>query len=154
VDDLIRRGAIIPETRALYARGRVVLSMWKDRGPRLTDLRQLTTADVPTRARRLGFVPQGYALFPHLTVARNIGYGLRGPPKAARADRIAEVLATPCETRAPGPTLPSPHRRRRHQRFRGVRIERAACPPDGIVAQAAIRVMPEVHETSRSRASA
>ena len=49
--------------------------------------------DVPTRARRLGFVPQGYALFPHLTVAQNLGYGLRGWPRAARAARVAEVLA-------------------------------------------------------------
>jgi molybdate transport system ATP-binding protein len=48
--------------------------------------------DVPTRARRLGFVPQGYALFPHLTVAQNIGYGLHGWPRATRAARVTEVL--------------------------------------------------------------
>jgi molybdate transport system ATP-binding protein len=32
---------------------------------------------VPTEARRIGFVFQTPALFPHLTVARNIGYGAR-----------------------------------------------------------------------------
>ena len=48
--------------------------------------------DVPTRDRRLGYVLQGYALFPHLTVAQNIGYGLLGWPKARRADRVVEVL--------------------------------------------------------------
>lgn len=48
--------------------------------------------NVPTRYRRLGYVPQGYALFPHLTVAENIGYGLRGWPRAPRARRVAEVL--------------------------------------------------------------
>lgn len=33
--------------------------------------------DVPTRQREVGFVPQTYCLFPHLTVAENIGFGLR-----------------------------------------------------------------------------
>lgn len=32
--------------------------------------------DVPPRARRVGYVPQHYALFPHLTVEENIAYGL------------------------------------------------------------------------------
>jgi molybdate transport system ATP-binding protein len=37
-----------------------------------------TTAgiDVPTRQRRVGFMFQHYALFPHLSVARNIAFGL------------------------------------------------------------------------------
>jgi ABC-type Fe3+/spermidine/putrescine transport system ATPase subunit len=47
---------------------------------------------VPTRARRLGYVLQGYALFPHLAVAQNIGYGLHGWQKARQAHRVAEVL--------------------------------------------------------------
>lgn len=33
--------------------------------------------DLPARARRIGMVFQQYALFPHLTVAANIGFGLR-----------------------------------------------------------------------------
>lgn len=38
--------------------------------------------------RRVGMVFQDYALFPHLTVAANVGYGLR---RAARADAQARV---------------------------------------------------------------
>ena len=42
--------------------------------------------------RRVGMVFQDYALFPHLTVAANVGFGLRGESPAARATRIAELL--------------------------------------------------------------
>src|SRR4051794_20097327 len=34
--------------------------------------------------RRVGFVFQNYALFRHMTVAQNIGYGLRVRPRASR----------------------------------------------------------------------
>lgn len=34
-------------------------------------------AQVPTRERGLGIVFQAYSLFPHMTVAQNVGYGLR-----------------------------------------------------------------------------
>jgi molybdate transport system ATP-binding protein len=47
---------------------------------------------LPAQARRVGYVFQGYALFPHLTVADNIGFGLRGRPRAARAQRVARVV--------------------------------------------------------------
>jgi molybdate transport system ATP-binding protein len=47
--------------------------------------------DVPTRARRLGYVFQDYALFPHLSVEANIAYGLHWrSPQAVRA-RVGEV---------------------------------------------------------------
>jgi molybdate transport system ATP-binding protein len=49
--------------------------------------------DVPPQARRVGYVFQGYALFPHLTVADNVGFGLRDRPRDARARRVDEVLA-------------------------------------------------------------
>jgi molybdate transport system ATP-binding protein len=32
---------------------------------------------IPPHRRRIGYVPQGYALFPHLTVAENIAFGIR-----------------------------------------------------------------------------
>jgi ABC-type Fe3+/spermidine/putrescine transport system ATPase subunit len=49
---------------------------------------------VPTFERPIGLVFQDYALFPHMSVAENIDYGLkrRGVPRADRAGRRAEVL--------------------------------------------------------------
>lgn len=46
VDDLIARGAVIPQTRSLYAQGRIVLATAKVFGPRLDDLRALTDPKV------------------------------------------------------------------------------------------------------------
>ncbi|HEV8437644.1 MAG TPA: ABC transporter ATP-binding protein [Methylomirabilota bacterium] len=48
--------------------------------------------DVPTRHRRLGYVFQGYALFPHLSVAGNVGYGLHDRSRAERRQRVQEVM--------------------------------------------------------------
>jgi iron(III) transport system ATP-binding protein len=44
---------------------------------------------VPPERRHVGMVFQDYALFPHLTVARNVGYGLA---RSGRAARVAEAL--------------------------------------------------------------
>ncbi len=49
--------------------------------------------DVPPEQRRIGMVFQDYALFPHLDVARNVGFGLRHLNAADRASRVAQVLA-------------------------------------------------------------
>jgi molybdate transport system ATP-binding protein len=51
-----------------------------------------TGVDVPPQARRVGYVFQGYALFPHLSVADNVGFGLRGRPRRERQARVAEVM--------------------------------------------------------------
>ena len=48
---------------------------------------------VPPEQRRIGMVFQDYALFPHLTVERNVGFGLRHLGNAARQARVREVLA-------------------------------------------------------------
>ena len=48
--------------------------------------------DLPPQQRRVGYVPQHYALFPHLTVAKNIGFGLIRLSRRARAQRVAELL--------------------------------------------------------------
>ena len=47
-------------------------------------------AFVPAERRRIGYVPQEGALFPHLTVAANVGFGLRG--KERHGPRTEELL--------------------------------------------------------------
>ena len=47
--------------------------------------------DVRPQRRRVGYVFQGYALFPHLTVRGNVGFGLRD--RAERHRREDEVMA-------------------------------------------------------------
>jgi putative spermidine/putrescine transport system ATP-binding protein len=59
---------------------------------------QLGGVDVTTRPpfeRDVNTVFQDYALFPHMSVAENIGYGLRvrGVAKAERRERVAAALA-------------------------------------------------------------
>jgi putative spermidine/putrescine transport system ATP-binding protein len=50
---------------------------------------------LPPEKREIGVVFQSYALFPHKTVAENIGFGLkmRGRPKAEIAKAVEEALA-------------------------------------------------------------
>ena len=47
---------------------------------------------IPTEERHVGMVFQEYALFPHLRVADNIAFGLGNLSRAARADRVQEML--------------------------------------------------------------
>jgi len=47
---------------------------------------------VPPEERRIGMVFQDYALFPHLTVADNVAFGLRRLGAAEKARRIEEML--------------------------------------------------------------
>lgn len=49
---------------------------------------------VPIERRNVGMVFQSYALFPNMSVADNIGYGLkvRGVPDRERATRVAELV--------------------------------------------------------------
>jgi len=51
-----------------------------------------TGVDLPPQARRLGYVFQGYALFPHLTVEENVAFGLKGRPREKRVERTHRVL--------------------------------------------------------------
>lgn len=43
--------------------------------------------------RRVGMVFQDYALFPHLSVRKNIAFGLHGQPGTQRRSRVDELLA-------------------------------------------------------------
>ena len=46
--------------------------------------------DVPVEQRRIAFLPQRYALFPHLDVLGNVAYGIEG---ATREGRRAQAMA-------------------------------------------------------------
>jgi iron(III) transport system ATP-binding protein len=48
---------------------------------------------VPCQHRRIGYVPQEGALFPHLSVGRNVAFGLgRGPSRKERVDELLELV--------------------------------------------------------------
>lgn len=47
--------------------------------------------DVPLRRRRIGFIFQDDLLFPHLDVAANVRYGLRGMPGASRFEEVVAL---------------------------------------------------------------
>ncbi len=62
--------------------------VWVD-GRKLAD----TAGAVPPEQRSVGLMFQDYALFPHLTVAENVGFGLSGRSRSAGvAARVAEML--------------------------------------------------------------
>lgn len=68
-----------PETGRIDFRGDV----WFDAAQRICRTPQ---------HRDIGFLFQDYALFPHLTVEQNIGYGLRADAPAMRQRKIGEML--------------------------------------------------------------
>ena len=49
--------------------------------------------EVPPEQRHVGFVFQDYALFPHLTVAENVAFGLSRLPRGERGWAVTEALA-------------------------------------------------------------
>jgi putrescine transport system ATP-binding protein len=63
-----------------------------DAGRLIIDGQDMT--GVPPHRRPINMMFQSYALFPHMNVAENVGYGLRreGLPKAEIAARVAAVL--------------------------------------------------------------
>ncbi len=48
--------------------------------------------NLPSRKRRIGFLFQNYALFPHMTVAQNIGFGLQEISKQERILRVQQYI--------------------------------------------------------------
>ena len=73
---------------------RCIAGLLRPDAGRITVAGQDITA-LPAHRRNVGVVFQNYALFPHLTVAENIGFGLRaqGVGRAEAAPRVAEALA-------------------------------------------------------------
>jgi putative spermidine/putrescine transport system ATP-binding protein len=69
------------------------LELPDDGGKVLFDGNDMTS--VPIERRNVGMVFQSYALFPNMSVAENIGYGLkiRGVPRGERAARVAELVS-------------------------------------------------------------
>jgi molybdate transport system ATP-binding protein len=51
-----------------------------------------TRVNIPVAKRRVGYVLQDLALFPHLTVEQNTEYGLAHLPRLARKERAAAML--------------------------------------------------------------
>lgn len=47
---------------------------------------------LPPEKRGINMVFQSYAVWPHMTVEKNVGYGLKGMAKTDAASRVAEVL--------------------------------------------------------------
>ncbi|WP_428771397.1 ABC transporter ATP-binding protein [Vibrio sp.] len=47
---------------------------------------------LPPEQRNIGMIFQDYALFPHLTVAENVGFGLRDWPASERQNKVREML--------------------------------------------------------------
>ena len=66
-----------PKSGAIFLNGREVF------GP---------DRNIPPQQRGIGMVFQDYALFPHLNIADNIGFGLHKQTKPARQARVAELL--------------------------------------------------------------
>ena len=86
---------------------------------------------LPPMGRDYGIVFQSYALFPNLTVAENVAYGLvnRKTPRAARDARVAELLALVGMPDA-GPKFPSQLSGGQQQR---VAIARALATSPGLL---------------------
>ena len=47
---------------------------------------------IPAQKRRIAYVFQTLALFPHLTAEENVAYGLRDLPEEGRQERVGEIL--------------------------------------------------------------
>jgi len=71
--------------------------------------------DVAPQRRRIGYLPQGFALFPHLDVRTNIGYGIADGSREERRDRIGELVGLlgldGLERRRPGELSGGQHQR-------------------------------------------
>lgn len=76
---------------------RAIAGLERLQGGRI-EIDQATVADaarglhLAPESRRVGMVFQDFALFPHLTVAENVGFGLHALPGRARQERVDDML--------------------------------------------------------------
>lgn len=75
-------GALRPDAGRIEVGGRVLFDA-------------ASRVDVPSEERKVGYVPQGFRLFPHLKVLDNVAFGLaaRGVPRASRREAAQRLLA-------------------------------------------------------------
>jgi molybdate transport system permease protein len=73
-------GLETPDRGCIYLNGRILFDRDKN-------------INIPSYKRRVGFVFQNYALFPHLSVWENIGFGLRNLVKSEQKQRISWWIA-------------------------------------------------------------
>jgi molybdate ABC transporter permease protein len=72
-------GVVAPDSGRIVLNGRVLYD-------------SATGCNVPSARRRIGVVFQDYALFPHKTVAENVGFGLSALPERERRARVERQL--------------------------------------------------------------
>lgn len=113
VDLRTSRGDFVLDASFEAVAGRIVVLVGENGSGKTTLLRTLAGLERPARgvvrcgaatwydsasgvwcepeARSVGYVPQSHALFPHLDVAGNIGYGLKACTRDQRAHRIERM---------------------------------------------------------------
>ncbi|WP_416898225.1 MAG: ABC transporter ATP-binding protein [Minwuia sp.] len=83
----------------------------------------------PPEARRIGMVFQDYALFPHLSVTENVGFGLKSAAASERKRRVETVLA---RVGLPGIGAKYPHQLSGGEQQR-IALARALAPEPGLM---------------------
>jgi iron(III) transport system ATP-binding protein len=86
-------------------------------------------SNIPPEARQVGMVFQDFALFPHLNVQQNVGFGLTKLPASERAARIAKLLDL---TKLAGMAQRMPHELSGGQQQR-VALARALAPQPAVL---------------------
>jgi molybdate transport system ATP-binding protein len=74
-------GLVKPEQGRIVLRSRVLFD-------------SANAINIPVEERRIGYVFQTLALFPHLTAKKNIGYGIVDEPESQRRDRVTQILSS------------------------------------------------------------
>jgi len=72
-------GLVTPQSGRIVLNGRVLFDA-------------ASGVNLPPQARRVGYVPQQYGLFPHMTIAENIAYGLPARSRAERHQQAARWI--------------------------------------------------------------